>query len=865
MGIEHFVSRIQHLPRGPVFLYAAVSIAILVGGYSLYQTEEQHLRNTREKELIAIARLKAERIHEWREKVRADAHTIIDSPFLLEGLAQWMTSEDARVTDRVLVRFRGFQKYYGYQDVLLVDVDGKVRLNLLNTRAPLAGETLKGLDAALKSHAPVLTDLYRLTEDASPQLDVVAPLYSPSEGPKPAFGAVILRVDPSKVLFPMIQTWPTASQTAETLLVRREGDQVLFLNELRHRKGTALRLKIPLSETELPAVQAVMGIKGAFMGKDYRGVKVLSAVDRVNDSPWFIVSKVDTEEALSEWRSRSQMILALISVLLAGAFGVFVFYWQRQSSQHYQALYRAERERLALTQHFEYLVKYANDMILLADQDARIIEANDSAVAAYGYTLDELRELHMSNLVIPEERGRHLESIREFQEEGSALYETVHQRKDGTRFNVEVSTRFIEIEGVPFLQKIIRDITERKQAQEKLEHSERKFRLLFENMTTGFALHKIILDEDGRPVDYEFVEVNPAFEQLTGLKAEDIVGHRVKEVLPVTEPYWIEIYGLTALTGQSQRLEEYSEGLGRYFDVLAYCTQPEYFAVIFTDITERKHSEQAREDLLKNLQEKTEEMESLLYVSSHDLRTPLVNIQGFSQRLEKAARELTGLFESENDGEALRAASWPILRERMPSALGYIVASANKMDSLINGLLRISRLGRVQLNAVNIDMNNLLESVLASQEHQVRQAKATIVVDRLPACWGDPSQINQVFSNLIDNALKYGSGTKLLRVLVHGEIQGDMAIYCVEDTGPGIKLEHQDKVWGLFSRLDPGGGVEGEGLGLTVVKRIAQRHRGRVWLESEQDKGSRFYVALPWKPAPKDSTLRNTDGGLEER
>lgn len=335
-------------------------------------------------------------------------------------------------------------------------------------------------------------------------------------------------------------------------------------------------------------------------------------------------------------------------------------------------------------------------------------------------------------------------------------------------------------------------------------------------------------------------------------------------MLPVTEAYWVDYYGKTALTGQPQRLEEYSEALGRYFDVLAYCTQPGYFAVVFTDITERKLAEQAREDLLKNLQEKTEEMESLLYVSSHDLRTPLVNIQGFSQRLEKATRELIGLFEREKDGVALRAASWPILRERMPSALGYIVASANKMDSLINGLLRISRLGRVQLKAVSIDMNNLLESVLASQEHQVRRAGANIVVDSLPACWGDPSQINQVFSNLIDNALKYGSGTKMLRVLIHGEIQGDMVIYCVEDTGPGIKLEHQDKVWGLFSRLDPGGGVEGEGLGLTVVKRIVQRHRGRVWLESEQDKGSRFYVALPWKTAPKEPTRMKNDGEIAE-
>lgn len=519
MGIKHFVSRIRHLPRGSVLLYAAVSATILIAGYSLYRTEEQQIRSSREKELSAIARLKAQWIHDWREKVKDDAFMIVDSPFIVESIPRWMVSEDAGITNRLLVRFRSFQKHYGYRDVLLVDVNGKVRLNLLETRPSLAEEALKCLDTALKSHAPVLTDLYQWPEDASPQLDVIAPLYASSQESGEAFGAVILRVDPATALFPLLQTWPSESESAETLLVRKEGDQVVFLNELRHRKGTILNLRIPLTQTEVPAVKGARGETGTVLGTDYRGIEVLAVLDPVQDSNWILVSKVDTQEAFSAWRAHSRIVLALILVLLVGAFCLFAFYWQRQRSQHYRALYKSERERLALTKHFEYLIKYANDIILLADQDARIIEANDSAVAAYGYTLDELRELHMSNLVAPEERGKHLETLQESQEEGSALYETVHQKKDGTRFNVEVSTRFIEIEGVPFLQKIIRDVTERKQAQEKLEQSERKFRLLFENMTTGFALHKIILDRDGRPADYEFVEVNPAFERTHGAQS----------------------------------------------------------------------------------------------------------------------------------------------------------------------------------------------------------------------------------------------------------------------------------------------------------------------------------------------------------
>lgn len=832
-------------PWGPLALLLAATFIILTGGYGLYQTEEHQLRTSREKELSAIARLKAERIWEWRGKLRDDARMMVDTSYFRESLAWIIRKGELQVIQRIKTRFHSFRNYRNYQDVLLVDLKGRICVSLSEAPQPLGPVTLEGIERAVTEMGPVLTELYLAPTDATPLLDVITPVIISATETSMAVGAVILRVDPGQVLFPLLQTWPTASETAETLLVRRDEDSVLFLNELRHRKDTALKMRIPLNAAEVPAVQAIQGVRGTILGKDYRDVDVLAAIEPVRDSDWFLISKVDTEEAFSVWRARSRLVLAMITLLLAGAVGFFAFFLQRQRSQHYKSLYKAERERLALVKHFEYLIKYANDIIILTSQDSHIIEANDRAIAAYGYSAEELAGMPMPTLVAPEQRNNHLINLRESQEEGSTIYETIHQRKDGSLFDVEVSTRFIDIDGVPFLQKIIRDITERKRAQEALEQSERKFRLLFENMTSGFALHRILVDEDGHPVDYEFVEVNPAFEQLTGLKAETLTGHRVREVLPITEPYWIEYYGRTALSGESQRIEEYSAGLEKYFDVLAYCTEPGYFAVVFTDITERKLAEKARESLLASLQEKTEEMESLLYVSSHDLRSPLVNIQGFSQRLEKATLELTRLLDQEQDPISLSIATRPLLHERIPNALKYIVASANKMDLLINGLLRISRLGRSPLSACEVDMNRLLENVLAALEHQIQAAQATVSVDDLPGCWGDGGQINQVFSNLVDNALKYGGNSKPLQIHIHGEIQGEMAVYSVKDNGPGIKTEHQDKVWGLFSRLDPSGEVPGEGLGLVVVKRIVQRHRGRVWLESSLGLGSCFFVALP--------------------
>ncbi len=151
---------------------------------------------------------------------------------------------------------------------------------------------------------------------------------------------------------------------------------------------------------------------------------------------------------------------------------------------------------------------------------------------------------------------------------------------------------------------VSRDITARKHADEALRESEEKFRLLFQSMVTGFALHEIICDEKGAPQDYRFLEVNPAFEQLTGLKSEDLVGRAVSEVLPDTEQYWIDLYGQVALTGNPIHFENFTGVLNKYFEVSAYSPRHGQFAAVFLDITARKRAEeelQKQHDLLTQL------------------------------------------------------------------------------------------------------------------------------------------------------------------------------------------------------------------------------------------------------------------------
>lgn len=245
------------------------------------------------------------------------------------------------------------------------------------------------------------------------------------------------------------------------------------------------------------------------------------------------------------------------------------------------------------------------------------------------------------------------------------------------------------------------------------------------------------------------------------------------------------------------------------------------------------------------LERKNKEMESMIYSASHDLRSPLVNIQGFSQRLEKAVIDINARLGQEDVPEKVRSDLARNLNERIPSALGFIKSSSLKMDTLINGLLRLSRIGRAELTIQPLDMNIMLRDIVGNLTIQAHQAGATISVDNLPACLGDSTQINQVFSNLIDNAIKYRDPVRPLEIHITGSLNGERACYAVADTGIGIAENYQPKVWELFHRLDPNGPIAGEGLGLTLVQRILARHRGRISLISNPGKGSCFTVELP--------------------
>jgi PAS domain S-box-containing protein len=425
-----------------VVLFFVISICVIVVGIFYYYNQKKTLLEEKQQELSAISDLKIRQITQWRLDRLGNAIFLGENTLLVKRISKFLnTTSKKSLNDNVLQSLKSLTENFDYKNVLLLDTTGNVRLSYPD-QDTLIGDHLKPLlPGIINKRKVVLTDLHRTSLVSYVHLDLIVPLIDHSTNDTLVLGVLALRIDPQKVLYPLIQLWPTPSESAESLLIRREGEEIVYLNELRHIKNDELLFRKPLANEKLAASMAIQGIDATVDAIDYRGVHVVAAMKKIPGTSWFMVAKIDREEILSALNEQTTMavIILILFILTSGLFLGFLL--RNQRVRFYREKYENELDRLALVKHFDYILKFANDIILLIDKDLKIIEANDRALEVYMYTRDEFIGMELEKIRAPESLAQFQEQLKNINDNESATFETFHKRKDDSVFPIEISSR----------------------------------------------------------------------------------------------------------------------------------------------------------------------------------------------------------------------------------------------------------------------------------------------------------------------------------------------------------------------------------------------------------------------------------------
>lgn len=630
--------------------FLLLTAVIITAGYFYYQSQKRIIVTDQQNNLTAIADLKIGQLVQWHNARFVHLALVLNNPMIVHRVKAILENPADKLQIRDMREWmESFRKSGLFEEMMLLNADGTEVLaapetmQLVPTANPMIGQ-------AIFTRKPVMTEVHMSQVMPFPHIGAAVPLTLPG-APQTVVGVFYMYASLERDLYPMLMRWPGPSRTSETLLVSREGGNVVFLNELRHRKNTGGQFKLPLNSEVIAAI-AVQGKEGVIEGVDYRGVPVVAIAKKVPSLNCYMIAQTDQEEVYAALREQFWTIgigMGILMFMSASCLGVW---WWRQRSRFYLELYDERKIAAEKNSLLASIVESSDDAIIGKTLDGVITSWNRGAEKIYGYKSSEIIGKPVSILIPPEHQDEVVKFTTEIKHGGHVEhYETERLKKSGEKIFVALTISPINDSDGNIIgaSTIVRDITGRKQAEQGLRRSEENLRKILDSVSVGIIIV-------GR--DKKILQANRAALAMAGLDSEEeLRGHFCYETIwTCIEKDQCPIIDPGQEVDQSERTLVHKSG--KHIPVLKSIVpfklnDQDVLLESFIDISDRKQAEAAlrqSEEQLRSLNDNLEQIVTSRTAELEDARRVALSMMQDAdiqrQKTEDALQQLEKSMQS---------------------------------------------------------------------------------------------------------------------------------------------------------------------------------------------------------------------------
>lgn len=845
-------------PWNVLALCCLMAFSLVCCGLLLYRQQERTMLGEHGENLQSVAQLKINQLLAWRQERLADVR--MHASGLVRSLAlEWLKAPRPEILEAIRQRLLFFQENESYSNMLVVESTGQIILSLKPRITTLEPKEFELVRQVVTTGQPALSDFFFCGNCKDIHLEVAAPIVKNGQTDL----ILVLVSDPQQDLYPMLQSWPTSDSSAESMLVRKEGDNVAFLSPLRHLSQPPLTLQLPGTRTEIPAVQAVSGRTGIVRGLDYRSQEVLAFLSPVPDTPWFMVAKTDVAPLLAETQFRAGTVLLLVALAMAVVASLVQLTSLSRRKSLSEALLQEEQKHQQTRGENRAILYSIGEGIIATDRAGTVTRMNRVAETLTGWREVDALGQQFANVykVIDEETEQAIvPPIEQVLLNGKTVGMSNHimlVARDGSRRPIADSFAPIRSEAdlVTGVVLVFRDQTKRRAMEKARAESTRRYTELVESISD-------FIWETGPDIKYSFASKR-SFD-LLGYWPEEIVGKSWHDFLNTADEPPERITHFTQLLAQRRPYTQLSRTFLRKDGlpvVLESSATPVFddkglflgYRGVSRDITERKKAEEEQKRLEAQLlqSQKMEMVGRLAGGVAHDFNNMLTIISSYVEMTLNELPEEHRLYKRLREVHNATLHSADLTRQLLAFARKQVIAPQQlDINETITGTLKMLQ----RLIGENID---LAWKPCPGQVHVLM----------------DSAQLGQVFANLAVNARDAITGTGNLVITTsttfvedqdHTELvlaPGRYVLITVSDDGCGMDQETLGKIFEPFFTTKEEG--SGTGLGLATVYGIIQQNNGAVRVASTPGGGTTFSLYLPCVETEEPS-ISSTSGPLTD-